>query len=81
MTTNDDDLIEELDLYIKSHWGGSSPLTQEEIDYLFELHQSKGLDYLNDYVNKKNTPSVCECGSEKIKSPRHSHWCPKYSQK
>lgn len=23
---------------------------------------------------------VCECGSEKVGSPRHSDWCPKYKE-
>lgn len=23
---------------------------------------------------------ICECGSESLKSPRHSDWCPKYEK-
>jgi len=38
---------------------------QDDIDALNELNV--------DFGDKK-----CECGSEKVKSNRHSSWCPKY---
>ncbi len=30
--------------------------------------------------NGDEPPSSCECGSERVQSPIHSNWCPKYEK-
>lgn len=62
-----DELAEELLKAIENDGWQAVPI-QEEFDF-------------GEGVVAKPKPIVCECGSDKIKSPTHSSWCPKHVDK
>jgi hypothetical protein len=39
--------------------------------------QGKDLERWTDHIKKKNLPSICECGGDKLDIPHHYTWCPK----
>lgn len=54
------------------------------VKYIYPDH---GTEYVEEFESSELTlhtrrstmySQVCECGSDKFKSPRHSTWCPKY---
>lgn len=49
-----------------------------EIDFAASLVcTNPGFNARIDFPSASCKPSICECGSEKVGSPRHSTWCPK----
>jgi len=52
-------------------WENTEPLfTEEEIEELLDTEE-----WLWDNEDKR-----CECGADKLKSPRHDWFCPKYEK-
>ena len=41
------------------------------------LCKEEDLERWTDYLSKKNLPSICECGGDKLEIPHHYDWCPK----
>lgn len=39
--------------------------------------QEEDLERWTDHIRKKNLPSICECGGDKLEIPHHYDWCPK----
>ena len=39
--------------------------------------QEEDLERWTDHIKKKNLPSICECGGDKLEIPHHYDWCPK----
>lgn len=39
--------------------------------------QEEDLERWTDHIRKKNLPSICECGGDKLEVPHHYDWCPK----
>ena len=39
--------------------------------------QEEDLERWTDHIKKKNLPSICECGGDKLEIPHHYKWCPK----
>ena len=39
--------------------------------------QEEDLERWTDHIKKKNLPSICECGGDKLEIPHHYEWCPK----
>ena len=39
--------------------------------------QEEDLERWTDHIRKKNLPSICECGGDKLEIPHHYKWCPK----
>ena len=39
--------------------------------------QEEDLELWTDSIRKKNLPSICECGGDKLEIPHHYDWCPK----
>jgi len=39
--------------------------------------QEEDLELWTDSIRKKNLPSICECGGDKLEVPHHYDWCPK----
>ena len=39
--------------------------------------QEEDLERWTDHIRKKNLPSICECGGDKLDIPHHYEWCPK----
>ena len=39
--------------------------------------QEEDLELWTDSIRKKNLPSICECGGDKLEIPHHYKWCPK----
>lgn len=55
------------------------PLIEDLIKYSKILLTDTDFDKLfDDFVIVE---PKCECGSDKVKSPIHSDWCPKYEEK
>lgn len=53
-------------------------LTNDEVDKLIE--ELKLVDFFDEDTEPFGIKiTVCECGSEKVGSPRHSTWCPKFN--
>ncbi len=44
----------------------------------FKHPNQKKYNYNEEYLKAKDSPAVCECGSEKVGSSAHSSWCAKY---
>lgn len=39
--------------------------------------REEDLERWTDSIKKKNLPSICECGGDKLDIPHHYKWCPK----